>query len=168
VQITQRLREPPHQRMTIRSPDRHLAKPEKQAITRTREGRKADPRRVLIMRRTGESCTVPPSNRRDRRRPKTAIGRFLSKKSQPRLIDLTLNNISAGHSPTPVYLHELETKSLCLHQQRQRKQKKEKNKHNKTASTSATLGGRNSTNPKGLETNIHHLENDPGRTKPWH
>jgi hypothetical protein len=156
VQNTRRLREPPHQRTIFRSPDRHLAKQEKQAITRTREGRKEDPRRVLITRRTGESYTVPPGDHRDRRGPKTATGRFLSKESQPRLIDLALNNISTGHSPTPVYLHEPETKSLCLHQQRQRKTKERKNKQNKTASTSATLGGRNSNSPKGLETNIHH------------
>jgi hypothetical protein len=126
VQNTRRLREPPHQRTIFRSPDRHLAKQEKQAITRTREGRKEDPRRVLITRRTGESYTVPPGDHRDRRGPKTATGRFLSKESQPRLIDLALNNISTGHSPTPVYLHEPETKSLCLHQQRQSKTKERK------------------------------------------
>jgi len=59
---TRRLWEPPHQRMTFRSPDRHLAKPKKQAITHMREGRKEDPRRVLITRQTGESYTVPPGD----------------------------------------------------------------------------------------------------------
>lgn len=56
----------------------------------------------------------PPGNRRDRRGPKTATGRFMLKKSQPRLTDLTLNTISAGHSSTPIYLHEPVTKSPCL------------------------------------------------------
>jgi hypothetical protein len=114
VQDTRRLREPPHQRTTIRNLDRHLAKPEEQAITRTREGRKEDPRRVQIKRRTGESNTVPPGDHRDRRGPKTATGRFLSKESRPRLIDLALTAISISPSPTPVYLHEPETKaSAC-------------------------------------------------------
>jgi hypothetical protein len=131
VQYTLLLREPPHQRTTFRGPDRHLAKPEKQAVTRTREGRNEDPRRVLITRLPGERYTVPPSDRRDRRKPNTATGRFLPKKSQPRLIDLALNDISTGHSPTPIYLHEPATKSLCLHQQRQSKTKERKKKTNK-------------------------------------
>jgi hypothetical protein len=55
MQNTRRLQEPPQQRTTFRSPDRHLAKPEKQAITRTRGGKMEDPRRVLITRRPRES-----------------------------------------------------------------------------------------------------------------
>jgi hypothetical protein len=70
----------------------------------------------------------PPGNHRDRRGPKTASGRFLSKKSQLSLTDLTLNNISAGHSPTLVNLHEPETKSLCLLQSKTKKSKRKKKK----------------------------------------
>jgi len=54
----------------------------------------------------------------------------MSKKSQPRLTDLTLNTISAGHSPTPVYLLEPETESLCLLPTKTKKQKKERQKQN--------------------------------------
>jgi hypothetical protein len=82
---------------------------------------------VLITHRTGESYTVPPGDHRDRRGPKTATGRFLSKESQPRLIDLALNNISTGHPPTPVFLHEPETKKpLLAPTKTKQKQKKEK------------------------------------------
>jgi len=55
VRNTRLLREPPNNGRPPESPDRHLAKPEKQAITRTRGGRKGDPRRVQITRRPGES-----------------------------------------------------------------------------------------------------------------
>jgi hypothetical protein len=105
---------------------------------------------VQITRRPGERNTDPPSDRRDQRKPKTAIGRILSKNSQPRLTDLALNDISTGHSPTPVYLHEPATESLCLHQQRQTKKKEQSKKH--TTSTSTTLGGKHSDSPKGSET----------------
>jgi hypothetical protein len=99
----------------------------KASLTRTHEGRKEDPRRVLITRRTGASYTVPPGDHRDRRGPKTATGRFLSKESQPRLIDLALNNISTGKPPTPVFLHEPETiKPLLAPTKTKQKQKKEK------------------------------------------
>jgi hypothetical protein len=84
---------------------------------------------VLITRRTGESYTVPPGDHRDRRGPKTATGRFLSKESQPRLIDLALNNISTGHPPTPIFLHEPENQkaSACTNKDRA-KTKERKNK----------------------------------------
>jgi hypothetical protein len=139
----------PHQRTIFRSPDRHLAKSEKQAVTRTREGRKEDPRRVLITSRTGASYTVPPGDHQDRRGPKTATERFLSKESQPRLIDLALNNISTGKtSNTRLSPRARNHKaSACTN-----KDKAKTKERKKTASTSTTLGGRNSNSPKSLET----------------
>jgi len=77
---------------------------------------------------------------RDRRGPRTATGRFLSKKNQPRLIDLALNNISTGNPPTPAFLHEPKPEVLCLHQKRQSKTKKKKT----TASANANTGRKNS------------------------
>jgi len=111
------------------------------------EGKKEDPRHVLVKRRTEESYTVSPGDHRDRRGLKTATGRFLSKKNQPRLIDLALNNISTGNPPTPAFLHEPEPEVLCLHQKRQSKTKKKKT----TASTNANTGRKNSNSPRGLE-----------------
>jgi hypothetical protein len=130
-------------------------------VNRTRKGQKENSRRVQITRRPGERNAVPPSDRRDQRKPKTAIGRFLSKNSQPRLTDLALNDISTGHSPTPVYLHEPSTKSLCLHQQRQNK-RKERTKKKHTTSTSATLGGKNTpAAQKARRQNNHHWGKRP-------
>jgi hypothetical protein len=119
-------------------------------VTRTRKGQKENPRRVQITRRPEERNAVPPSDRRDQRKPKTAIGRFLLKNSQPRLTDLALNDISTGHSPTPVYLHEPSTKSLCLHQQRQNK-KKEQSKNTQPPPV-LHWEEKHSDNPKGSET----------------
>jgi hypothetical protein len=96
----------------------------------------------------------PPGSQRDRRGPKTATERFMSKKDQPRLTDLTLNTISAGHSPTPVYLLEPATKTSTCSQQRQRKTKERKTKQNNLHQCKH-LEEINSNSPNGLE------------TKPW-
>jgi len=121
----------------------------KASLTRTHEGRKEDPRRVLITRRTGASYTVPPGDHRDRRGPKTATGRFLSKESQPRLIDLALNNISTSKtSNTRLSPRARNHKAFACTNKDKAKTKERKT----TASTNTTLGGRNSNSPKGLET----------------
>jgi hypothetical protein len=93
------------------------------------------------------SYTVPSGDHRDRRGPKTATWRFLSKKNQPRLIDLALNNISTGNSPTPDFLHEPETWSPLL---APTKTKQNKEKENNSLHQCYT-GRKNSNNPKCLE-----------------
>jgi len=131
-------------------------------VTRTRKGQKENPRRVQITRRPEERNAVPPSDRRDQRKPKTAIGRFLLKNSQPRLTDLALNDISTGHSPTPVYLHEPSTKaSACTNKDKTKEKKEQSKKH--TTSTSATLGGKTLRQPKRLgDKTTTTGANDPG------
>jgi len=128
VRNTWLLREPPNNGRPPESPDWHLAKPKKQAITRTRGGQEGRPSACADHAPTRRELHDPPGSQRDRRGPKTATGRFMSKKSQPRLTDLTLNTISAGHSPTPVYLLEPETKSLCLLPTKTKKTKERKTK----------------------------------------
>jgi hypothetical protein len=78
----------------------------------------------------------------------------MSKKGHPRLTDLTLNTISAGHSPTPVYLLEPATKSLCLLPTKTKKTKERKTK-TKQPPPVQHWEERNSNSPNGLE------------TKPW-